>query len=116
MGANRRSTYRLPTRISRLAERSVNPDQLLEGEDLASTSAADAVLWQGVYGELIDFKARLLETMHDSLALISRPSVIEIRELDVALVEAQRQRYVDRLAFWQRRGRELQTFRVVADA
>jgi hypothetical protein len=57
-----------------------------------------------------------VETLSDSLPLISNQASIEIRELDLAMLEAQQARYRDRLEFWRRRARDLQPLRVVGDA
>jgi hypothetical protein len=111
----RRSANRLSDRTSGLARAALNPERLMEGEDLASRSPEQAQLWQEVYLELIHFESALLATLSDSLALISRRAGVEIRELDLALLEAQHETHRDRLAFWRRRARELQPLRLVSD-
>ena len=87
----------------------------MDGEDLASRSPDQAQLWQEVYLELIQFESRLLDTLSDSLTLMSNQASIEIRELDLAMLEAQQARYRDRLEFWRRRARELSPLKVVRD-
>jgi len=111
----RRSPHRLSNRTARLAQAAVDPAYHLQGEDLASRSAETAERWQDVYLELIRFQSGLMESLADSLPLMSNQAGIEIRELDVAMLEAQQERYRIRLEFWQRRARELQPLRVLND-
>jgi len=111
----RRTENRLSDRTARLAQGAQDPARRMHGEDLASRSPEQAQLWQEVYAELIQFESRLLDTLDDSLTLTSNHASLEIRELDLAMLEAQHERYRDRLDFWQRRARELQPLRVVAD-
>jgi hypothetical protein len=111
----RRSGNRLSDRTTRLAQGADNPARQMDGEDLASRSPEQAQLWQEVYLELIHFDSGLLESLSDSLTLMSNQAGIEIRELDVAMLEAQQERYRDRLEFWRRRARELQPLRVVTN-
>ena len=114
-GVSRRPANRLSDRTTRLVQAAVDPGRRLEGEDLDSKLPEEAELWQEVYAELIQFELKLLETLYDSLALMSNQASIQIRELDLALLEAQQQRYRDRLEFWRRRGRELRPLAVLRD-
>ena len=111
----RRSGNRLSDRTARLVQGALDPARRMDGEDLDSRSPEQAQLWQEVYRELINFESGLLDTLYDSLTLTSNQAGIEIRELDLAMLEAQQQRYRDRLEFWRRRARELQPLRVVRD-
>jgi hypothetical protein len=112
----RRSANRLSDRTTRLAQAALDPARHMDGEDLASRSPEQVQLWQEVYLELIQFESGLVETLSDSLPLISNQASIEIRELDLAMLEAQQARYRDRLEFWRRRARDMQPLRVVGDA
>ena len=114
-GVSRRPANRLSDRTTRLVQAAVDPGRRLEGEDLDTKLPKEAELWQEVYAELIQFELKLLETLYDSLALMSNQASIQIRELDLALLEAQQQRYRDRLEFWRRRGRELRPLAVLRD-
>jgi hypothetical protein len=111
----RRTGNRLSDRTARLAQGALDPARQMDGEDLASRSPEQVQLWQEVYLELIQFDSGLLATLSDSLPLMSNQASIEIRELDLAMVEAQQARYRDRLEFWRRRGREMQPLRLVGD-
>jgi hypothetical protein len=113
--SRRRSANRLSDRTARLAQGALDPTRHMDGENLDSRSPEEAQLWQDVYGELIRFESGLLETLHDSLTLTSNQATIEIRELDLAMLETQQARYGDRLEFWRRRARELQPLRVLND-
>lgn len=115
MSSRRRSRHRLSDRTAQLAQRALDPARGMEGEDLGSRSPRQAQLWQEVYGELIQFQGSLLQNLSDSVALMSSQASIEIRELDVAMLEAQQERYRDRLEFWQRRARELRPLEVLRD-
>ena len=111
----RRFANRLSDRTARLAQEALDPARHMEGEDLDSQSPEQAELWQDVYRELIQFESGLVETLSDSLALMSNPASIEIRELDLATLEGQQARYRDRLEFWRRRARELHPLRLLAN-
>lgn len=82
-------------------------DRLMDGESSESRSAADCAHWIGAYRELLTFKDNLLSNMDEQIKTLSRPASAEIKELDVGLVELQRERYLRGLDFWLQRQDEI---------
>ena len=68
-----------------VAQRALDRDRLLAGENPKSAVIGDAVHWSGVYEELIEFKGRLLRLMQDSHYWETRA-----RELGLARPQASR--------------------------
>lgn len=80
-------------------------DRRLEGEDPATTHPDDARHWRSVYAELLDFKDRVLETTDQLAPAI--PEAAEELSADAKLMNAERERFRERLEYWTRREREL---------
>lgn len=80
---------------------------LLPGENPESWEVEDAVLWIGVYQELVDITAKLLGTVHSEAGNRANSSS-EAARTDLALIEAKRRRSRRRLGFWEGRARELE--------
>lgn len=89
------------------AARKATDDHLLPGEDVTVTSTEDATHWLRVYGELLDFKEGLLSMTRSTLTRVTDPARDEIESTDLLVLEAERNRFVRRLRFWQTRLREL---------
>jgi hypothetical protein len=85
----------------------VDEDRLLEGEDPKTIELEDAVHWRDVYGELLGFKRKLLSTVDRSSARLAAESLQEVT-IDVAILEAERDRLERRLRFWSERCRRLE--------
>jgi hypothetical protein len=92
------------------ADRSVDPDALLDGEDPRSRHPDDVRHWISAYSELIEYKERLLATSSRDRATMENPSArTETAEVDVPILRTELGRYRRRLDFWQRRNSELRT-------
>ena len=53
----------------RAAQKSVDPDRLIEGEDPGTRYVEDAAHWITVYSELVLFKERLVDSAGDESML-----------------------------------------------
>ena len=61
-----------------------------------------------VYGELLDFKQRLLDTADNSISELSDSVArYEATATDMTVLKAERERMQRRLQFWRRRYRHL---------
>lgn len=80
---------------------------LIQGEDPLTTSAQDARHWIGIYGQMIDFKLRLLAEVGRGLEGIP-PVAREELGTDIKIIEEQLERYRVRLNFWYARHFKLQ--------
>ena len=85
----------------------LNPHRGLEGEQIDSDDMDEVQHWIAVYSELVGFKKRVLETVYTSLDGLGPAAQKELRGLDVTLLVAQKGRYERRLAFWERRARDI---------
>jgi hypothetical protein len=81
----------------------------LPGEDLTTPYLEDAQMWFGVYSELLDFKERLLADTSHALDTISPPGREEVAKTDAVILDAEAQRFRQRLALWKQRCAELAT-------
>ncbi len=79
----------------------------LPGEDLKTPYLEDAQLWFGVYTELLEFKERLLHDTGHALNTISAPGREEVAKTDAVILDAEAQRFRQRLALWKKRCEEL---------
>lgn len=92
------------------------PDRLLEGEDPRSEFPQDARHWISVYREMIGFKEDLLGRIRDLLNQLPQAAHSDVMENDVAMLEAQLQRYHRRLEYWYTRQWDLEGLEVDEDA
>ena len=78
--------------------------RLLQGENPDTQHAADARRWIAIYGQLLAFNEELLDRLHREVG-----DDADRRGLDVdeRVAEGELTRLRDRLAFWQRRHRDL---------
>jgi hypothetical protein len=92
------------------ADRAVDPQGLLEGEDPASTHPDDIEHWINVYSELIRFKEGILTGTKQGVAEMreAEPQK-EAGEVDLTILTTQLERYRDRLRFWQARREDNQS-------
>jgi hypothetical protein len=92
------------------AQKSVDPDALLDGENPKSRHPADAEHWIRAYSELIEYKERLLATSaRDRAGMETEAARRETAEVDVPILRTELGRYRRRLDFWERRQAELRT-------
>jgi hypothetical protein len=90
-----------------LAQMAVNTNRLLDGENPDSRQAEDAAHWSNVYGELIEFKERVLSQMRSGLPSLAGDAASEVRSIDMAILRHQVERYRSRQVFWEERSKEL---------
>jgi hypothetical protein len=94
-------------RHEQLAEKALNGQRLMDGENPDSTEIEDAIHWSNVYGELITFKERLLAQMRSGLPSLPGEAAAEVRGVDMAITRQQMERYKSRRAFWEQRTKDL---------
>ncbi len=97
----------MTTSAEQTALGATDPDRLMHGEDPETHSPTQIAFWIAAYGELLTFKGQLLADVEVRLEGVSTAAADEIRELDVAMLEVQRNRYRKRLSFWEARREEL---------
>ncbi len=79
----------------------------LPGEDLKTPYLEDAQLWYGVYTELLEFKERLLHDTSHALNTLPPSGREEVAKTDAVILDAEAQRFRQRLALWKKRCEEL---------
>ena len=91
------------------AARGGDPDQPMDGEaDLDHASLEEALYWSQVYGEILAVEEKVMERIQELMARQSPAARREIELTNVPVVEAQAERFRQRLAFWTARVRELE--------
>ena len=92
------------------AERSVDAEALLEGEDPTSELVEDAEHWISVYQELVAYKQSLLGTSAEEIADFEHAEARgEAQGVDNVILRTELDRFRGRLAFWRGRLEELRT-------
>jgi DNA-binding response OmpR family regulator len=76
---------------------------LLQGENPDTPHAADARRWIAIYGHLLDFNEEILKRLRHEVGDHGQRGL----DVDDRIAEWELERLHDRLAFWQRRHREL---------
>lgn len=89
------------------ADKSVDPDRLLEGENPETTYLDDATHWVTVYSELLSVKRELLSTSEDRLGSMQAESRREVASTDLVVLDTEMKRFSRRLEFWRQRCLEL---------
>jgi hypothetical protein len=89
------------------AEKAVDDDRLLEGEDPGTSYLEDATHWVTVYEELLAVKRDLIEASEGRLAELGEDARREIARTDLLVLDAEEKRFSRRLAFWRERCVEL---------
>lgn len=84
-----------------VARESVDDDRLLPGEDSASADPEDIQPLVAVYEELLSGNRSIIGTLRDSFGHPSPGASRELEQPDLALLEAQLQRFERRLSFWR---------------
>lgn len=89
------------------AEKSVDPDRLLVGENPDTTYLDDAAHWVTVYSELLAVKRDLLATSEEHLGSMDADGRQEVASTDLVVLDTEMKRFSRRLEFWRERCREL---------
>jgi hypothetical protein len=90
------------------AEKAMDGDRLLPGEDPASQYLDDALHWLSVYTELLQAKAAMQEALNERLSQTTEAVAREeIGGTDVVILEREMRRFQDRIDFWRGRIKEL---------
>lgn len=90
------------------AEKAMDGDRLLPGEDPASQYLDDALHWLSVYTELLQAKAAMLEALNERLSQSTEAVAREeIGATDVVILEREMLRFQARIDFWRDRIKEL---------
>jgi hypothetical protein len=79
----------------------------LPGEDLETRYLEDAQMWVDVYTELLEFKETLLRDTAHALDTISAAGREEVTRTDAVILDAEAQRFRQRLMMWRQRCAEL---------
>ena len=79
----------------------------LESEDLATSSAEVARLWEDAYTELIELERKMLDRLHSVLPTLSAPARREAELTNLPMLVQHLQSFVYRRAWWRRRREEL---------
>jgi len=80
-----------------------DPERLIEGEDPSAMDVATAKHWLLVYGQLLDTKSGLLADLRKGMETMDPDARDEMVKTDEALLDAQVQRFANRIAFWEAR-------------
>jgi hypothetical protein len=92
------------------AERAIDLDSLLDGEDPASRRLDEAEHWISAYSELVSYKDALLAASDGQLRAMANPKALaESQGVDVVILSRQVAKYRRRLEFWVRRRDELRS-------
>ena len=98
------------------AEKAVDGDRLLRGEDPSSPYLDDAVHWVSVYTELLQGKSAMLAALAERLAEMHEDEARrEMGETDVSILSQEVKRFQERVDFWARRRNELKAAEAQAD-
>jgi CO/xanthine dehydrogenase Mo-binding subunit len=89
------------------AQKQVDPDRLLPGEDPTTPHPEEAQHWTSVYGELVSFKERIVNTARQAVSEAWQQEVSrELAATDLVALEAELARLRRRLEFWRQRVEE----------
>jgi hypothetical protein len=90
------------------AENEVDPNRLLDGENPDSVEVEDARHWADTYRELLGVKERLLGAAQEAVAQpFEKDAAREVASTDLRALKAEHARIKRRLAFWEKRARDL---------
>jgi hypothetical protein len=80
----------------------------MDGEDdPKSATLEQALFWQRIYVEILAMEEKVLVRIQDLMALQSPEARREVELTNVPVVEAQAERFRDRLGYWTARVKEL---------
>jgi hypothetical protein len=89
------------------AEKAVDKDRLLEGENPETPYLEDAVHWVTVYGELLAVKRDLVGVSESRLPDMPKEARHEVATTDLVVLDVEMKRFSRRLAYWRERCVEL---------
>jgi hypothetical protein len=89
------------------ADKAVDGDRLLEGEDPATPYLEDAAHWVTVYSELLSVKRELVGVSEERLPELPKEARHELASTDLVVLDAEMKRFSRRLAYWRERCVEL---------
>jgi hypothetical protein len=89
------------------ADKAVDGARLLEGEDPGTPYLEDAAHWVQVYTELLGVKRDLLGSTEARLDHLEPEARREVASTDLVVLNAEMERFMERLAFWRERCVEL---------
>lgn len=89
------------------AEKSVDPDRLLTGEDPDTPYLEDATHWVAVYTELLAVKRDLVGVSEERLGDLREEARREVASTDLVVLQAEMKRFSRRLSFWRSRCAEI---------
>jgi len=90
------------------ARKAGDATRLMKGEDPTTPYLDDARHWREVYRELLSFKHDVIDLTENRVEDLPKPAADEVVETDATILEAERERLVTRLDFWERRCLELE--------
>ena len=76
---------------------------LMDGEDSATRDPEVARHWVSIYGQMLEFKERMIDRIRNEADGLPRPAGSHVRSTDLRIMEAERERVVTRLDFWRDR-------------
>jgi hypothetical protein len=89
------------------AQKQVDPDRLLPGEDPTTPHPEEPQHWASVYRELVSFKERIVNTARQAVSEAWQQEVSrELAATDLVALEAELARLRRRLEFWRQRVEE----------
>jgi len=89
------------------ADKAVDKDRLLEGEDPDTTYLEDATHWVTVYSELLAVKRDLVGVSEGRIPDLPKEARHEVATTDLVFLDAEMKRFSERLSFWRERCVEL---------
>ncbi|GAC1574775.1 MAG: hypothetical protein NVS3B18_08380 [Candidatus Dormibacteria bacterium] len=89
------------------ADKTVDDERLLEGENPDTQYLEDATHWVTVYSELLDVKRELVGVSEDRLPELQKEARQEVASTDLVVLDAEMKRFSRRLAYWRERCVEL---------
>lgn len=89
------------------ADKAVDRERLLEGEDPDTTYLDDATHWVTVYSELLAIKRDLVGVSEGRLPDLAKEARHEVATTDLVVLDAEMKRFSQRLTYWRERCVEL---------
>ncbi len=89
------------------AQRAIDPDRLLEGENPETPYLEDATHWVTVYADLLSVKRDLLGVSELRLPDLPKEARQEVATTDLVLLDTEMKRFSRRLTYWRQRCVEL---------
>ncbi len=90
------------------ADRAVNAERLLDGENPTTPHADDVEHWISAYSELIAYKETLIaKTQEEAGTMVNPAAFLETEKVDLTILKRELENYRRRLTFWLGRRTEL---------